>query len=74
MKLNDKVYEILKWIVVIVLPAVSMAYFGLAQIWGFPYAEQICGTLAIVETFIGTLIGVSTKAYNKEKADKEEQL
>jgi hypothetical protein len=73
MKLNDKVYEVLKWIVVIVLPAISTAYFGLAQIWGFPYAEQICGTLAIVETFIGTLIGVSTKAYRKEQSNGEDK-
>ena len=72
MKLNDKVYKVLKWIVVIVLPAISTAYFGLAQIWGFPYAEQICGTLAIVETFIGALIGVSTKTYYKNKTDEKE--
>lgn len=71
MRIPDKVYDILKWVVCIVLPAISGAYFGLAQIWGWGYAEQICGTIAIVETFIGALIGVSTKAYYKEKESEE---
>lgn len=72
-KLNDRIYQILKWVVCIVLPAISGAYFGLAQIWHWGYAEQICGTIAIIETFIGALIGVSTKAYYKEKESDDEK-
>lgn len=70
MLIPDKLYNVLKWVVCIVLPAISMAYFGLAQIWGLGYAEQICGTIAVVETFIGSLIGVSTHAYNKQKGEQ----
>ena len=65
MKLNDKVYDVLKWIALIVIPAVGALYFGLAQIWGFPYGEQIVGTLTLIDTFIGALIGISTSSYNK---------
>lgn len=67
MKLNNKVYDILKWIVLLVLPASGTAYFTLAGIWGFPYAEQIVGTLAVVETFLGALLGISSAQYYKEK-------
>lgn len=63
MKLNNKVYDALKWIVMIVLPAISALYFGLAKIWGFPYAAEVVGTIAVVQTFLGALIGVSTKSY-----------
>ena len=65
MKLNDKVYDVLKWIALIFIPAVGALYFGLAQIWGFPYGEEIVGTLTLIDTFLGALIGISTVNYNK---------
>ena len=40
MKLNNKVYDVMKWIVMIVLPALSAFYVALAPVWGWPYAEQ----------------------------------
>lgn len=66
MKLPDKVYDALKWIALIVLPAIGALYFGLAKIWGFPYGTEITGTIALISTFIGTIIGISTVQYNKE--------
>lgn len=65
MRLASTTYDKLKWICLILMPAVSALYFGLAQIWGFPYAEQICGTIAIVQTFAGSLLGISCANYNK---------
>lgn len=65
MKLSNKVYDILKWIAMIFIPAVSALYFGLSQIWGFPYGEEIVGTLAVIDTFLGALLGISTMNYNK---------
>ena len=47
MKLSDKVYDTLKWIVTIVLPALSALYWGLSGIWGWLYAEQVVGTVAV---------------------------
>lgn len=65
MKLSNKVYDILKWIAMIFLPALGALYFGLSQIWGFPYGEEIVGTISIIDTFLGALLGISTMNYNK---------
>lgn len=65
MKFPNKVYDILKWIALILLPALGALYFGLSQIWGFPYGEEIVGTISIIDTFLGALLGISTMNYNK---------
>ncbi len=67
MKLSDKVYNALKWIALVVLPALGTLYFTLAGIWGLPYGEQIVGTIVSIETFLGALLGISTVQYNKSK-------
>lgn len=69
MKFSDSLYNVLKWICMIVLPAIGTCYAALAVIWGFPYAEQIVGTIAAVTTLIGALIGISTANYNKSKGE-----
>jgi hypothetical protein len=68
MKLNSKVYDILKWITMIVLPALATAYVGLASIWGFPYADEVAKTTAVICTLLGALLGISTAQYNKDNA------
>lgn len=68
--MSNKTYDILKWIAQILLPALGTLYFALAGIWGFPYAEQIIGTITAVDTFIGVLLGISTYQYNKAKGVK----
>jgi len=65
MKIPDKLYDILKWVCLIALPAVSTLYWTLSSIWGWPYAEQVSGTIAALTTFIGVIIGISTVNYNK---------
>lgn len=65
MLLSNKTYDILKWIAQIALPALGSLYFGLAQIWGFPFGEEIVGTIAVVDTFLGALLGISSAQYNK---------
>lgn len=72
MRLPDKWYNILKWVVVIFLPALNVAIFGLGELYGFD-AHYVCGTITIVQTFIGALIGVSTYSYNKEQAAKNDE-
>ena len=64
MILPNKVYDILKWITLIGLPATGSLYYGLSGIWGFPYAEQVVGTLAVVATFLGVILGISSANYN----------
>jgi hypothetical protein len=68
MKMSNKIYDILKWIAMVVIPALGSAYFALAGIWGLPYAEQIVGTLTVIDTLLGALLGISTTKYNKTSA------
>ena len=63
--MSNKTYDVLKWIALIFIPAIGALYFGLAQIWGFPYGEEIVGTLTLIDTFLGALLGISTAQYNK---------
>ena len=65
MKMDDKVYNILKYIAQIALPALGAFYFALSQIWGLPYGEQIVGTIAALDTLLGVLLGISTYNYYK---------
>lgn len=67
MKLSNHVYDCMKWIVMIVIPALTTAYVGLSEIWGFPYAAEIAKTSAVVCTLLGALLGISTAQYNKDR-------
>lgn len=70
MILNNKVYDVLKYIAQIVLPAFGTLYFALGQIWGFPYCEQIVGTITAVDCFLGALLGISSLNYDKAQKVK----
>ena len=65
MMINNKAYDVLKWVTMIVLPALGTLYFALAKIWGLPYGTEIVGTIAAVTTFLGAILGVSTQNYNE---------
>ena len=67
--MSNKVYDVLKWIAQVVLPAIATLYFALAGIWGFPYAEEILGTITAVDTFLGVLLGISSVQYSKKSAE-----
>jgi Putative phage holin Dp-1 len=66
--LGDKMYDVLKFVALVLLPAVGTAYFGLAQVWGWSNAEKVVGTIMVVDTFLGLLLGIATKSYNKSDA------
>lgn len=68
MKLPDKVYDVLKWLTMIVLPALATAYVGLAAIWAWPFADEVAKTTAVICTLLGALLGISTAEYNKDAA------
>lgn len=63
--MSNRTYDILKYIAQIVLPAIGALYFALAQIWGLPYGEEIVGTITAVDCFLGAILGISTRLYNK---------
>lgn len=63
--MNNKVYDILKWVAMIVLPALATLYLGLSNVWGLPYGEEVSTTITLVNTFLGTVLMISTNQYNK---------
>ena len=71
--LSNKVYDALKWVVMIAIPAATTAYVGLSGVWGWPYATEVAKTSAVICTLLGALLGISTAQYNKTKAESEEK-
>ena len=65
MHIRNKTYDTLKWIAQYLLPASGTLYFALAGIWGFPYGEEVVGTITAVDTFLGVLLGISSTQYKK---------
>ena len=61
--MSNKLYDVLKYIAQVVLPALGTLYFALAGIWGFPYGEQIVGTITAVDTFLGVVLRISSNNY-----------
>lgn len=68
--LPDKVYDVLKWLILIFAPALITFISGLGVVLGFD-STVITAIIGLVATFIGSLIGISAKAYNDEKKRKE---
>lgn len=71
--MSNKVYDVMKWIAMYLIPAVGTLYFALAGIWDFPYGEEIVGTLTAVDTFLGVILGISTAKYNKQSEEYIEE-
>lgn len=73
MKMSDKVYDVLKWIALYLLPALGTLYFALAGIWNFPYGEQVVGTITAVDTFLGVILGISSAKYEQCKVEEDDR-
>ena len=67
MKIRNKVYDVLKWIAQYLLPALGTLYFALSTIWGFPYGEQVVGTITAIDAFLGAILGLSSATYYKNE-------
>ena len=67
MKINNKVYDVLKWIAQYLLPALGTLYFALSTIWGVPYGEQVVGTITAIDAFLGAILGLSSATYYKNE-------
>ena len=65
--LSNKLYDVLKYCVMVAFPALTTAYVGLSGIWGWPYAEEVAKTSAVICTLLGTLLSISTAQYNKQE-------
>ncbi len=69
MKLPNKIYDALKWIALIFLPATAVLYGALAPVWGWAYPDEIVYTITAVDTFLGALLGISNMNYKKGEAE-----
>ena len=72
MKLSNPWYDALKWIALYLLPALGTLYFALSGIWGFPYGEQVVGTITAIDTFLGVILGISSANYSAENTEDME--
>lgn len=69
--MNSRVYDMFKWAALILLPAVAAAYFSLAGLWNLPNAEQVVGTIVVVETFLGAVLQISKASYDNSDKSKD---
>ena len=67
LSMDNKTYDVLKWIAMYLLPSLGTLYFALAGIWGLPYGEQVVGTITAIDTFLGVILGISSAQYKKTK-------
>lgn len=65
---SNKLYDVLKYVVEVILPGIGTLYFTLGTIWGFPYGDQVVGTCAAVALFLGLAVGYSRRSYDKSDA------
>ena len=70
MKLSNNVYDVLKFIAQIVLPALATLWAALGKIWGWPMVTEITATICAVDTFLGAILGISSMNYNKQQENQ----
>lgn len=73
MTLPNKVYDILKWLVILFIPALATFYGVLAGIWNLPFIDEIPKTLIALDTFLGAILGISTMTYEAKKKEELKQ-
>ena len=70
--MSNKVYDVLKFIAQIVLPAIATFYVTIAGIWNLPLGDEISRTVMAIDTLLGAILMISTASYKKNFLDKEE--
>ena len=72
--MSNKVYDILKFIALVVLPALATLIIGVFEIWGLPYGAQIGATITAIATFLGAILSVSSAKYKADNTVTEDPL
>lgn len=65
---SNKAYDRLKWVAIVLLPALALLYLALAPVWGLPKQEEVAATIVAVDLFLGTVLGLSSKQYKNSDA------
>ena len=71
--MSDRVFDTLKWIALVFLPALAVLYGALAPVWQWPYPDEIVYTITALDTFLGAILGLSTINYNNKKKSNTEE-
>lgn len=66
--ISGPVYDKLKFLALVIMPALATLYFTLGKLWGFPKIEEVMGSITALDTFLGVILGISTNSYNKSEA------
>ena len=66
MRLNDKLYDCLKWIAILLLPSLATLVAVIFKIWNLPYGNEIAQTITALATFLGAILGISSVQYKRE--------
>ena len=70
-KMKSELFDCLKWIVMVVIPAATTAHVGLASIWGWPFADEVAKTSTVLCAFLGAILGISNLQYKQEMSEDE---
>ena len=65
MILSNKVYDVLKWIALVALPAVTTFYGVVGATCNIPYTQEVLTIAVAFDAMLGTMLGISTNKYNK---------
>lgn len=68
--MSNKLYDILKWVCMVGLPAVACLWYTLGKVWGFPYIAEIGATIVAVDTFLGAILGISNIQYRTKQEEE----
>ena len=71
--MSNKVYDVLKFVALIVLPALATLWTALGKIWGWPLVTEVAATICAVDTFLGAILGISSAKYAKEQQPPDEE-
>lgn len=73
MKMQNRTYDILKWVCILILPSIATLYATISAIWGLPYGEEIPKTITAIATFLGAILGLSTLNYHNDMFEEFNQ-
>lgn len=72
MQISNRLYDILKWVALVALPAIQAFWLTIGKVWGFPYLTEIGTTIAAIGLLIAALIGVSSNNYYNDVDEEDE--
>ena len=64
--MNNKLYDVLKWVAILLLPALATLVAVIGNIWNIPVCDPISQTITALGVFLGAILGISSIQYKKD--------